>query len=194
MVDNSDYIPANAIRFGVAFERLFDAIDSNAGELRAEIDRLIETETSGPEYDDAVDKFDVARRDVDIFFRNELRFEALYAYQRDPYTGDPLQVPAKDWENPAILPGEDLAFPPIYFLEAEFDPWLKKAKGDIKKHGRRPSAVKVAQRVISLLYPNGVPDQKSTQAVTDEVDKHCRERGEIPPSYSSVERALGRRI
>ena len=126
MVDNSDYIPANAIRF--------------VGELRAEINRLIETETSGPEYDDAVDKFDVARRDVDIFFRNELRFEALNAYQRDPYTGDQLRVPAKDWENPAILPGEDLAFPPIYFLEGEFDPWLKKAKGDIKKHGRPPRA------------------------------------------------------
>jgi hypothetical protein len=73
MVDNSDYIPANAIRFGEAFERLFDAIDPNAGELRAEINCLIETETSGPEYDDAVDKFDVARRDVDLFFRNELR-------------------------------------------------------------------------------------------------------------------------
>jgi hypothetical protein len=180
MVDNSDYIPANAIRF--------------VGELRAEINRLIETETSGPEYDDAVDKFDVARRDVDLFFRNELRHGALDARQRDPYTGEEMRVSAKDWENSAILPGEDLAFPPIYFWEAEFDPWLKKAKGDIKKHGRRPSAVETAKRVITALYPNGVPKQKSIQAVTGEVDKHCRERGEIPPSYSSVERALGRRI
>jgi hypothetical protein len=137
MVDNSDYIPANAIRFGEAFERLFDAIDPNAGELRAELDRLIEAEA---DYDDAIGRWDIARTEVDNFLRNGLRFEALNAYQRDPYTGDQLRVPAKDWENPAILPGEDLAFPPIYFLEAEFDPWLKKAKGDIKTHGRPPRA------------------------------------------------------
>jgi hypothetical protein len=137
MVDNSDYIPVNAIRFGQAFERVFDAIDPNAAELRAELDRLIEAEA---DYDDAIDRWDIARTEVDNFFRNELRFEALNAYQRDPYTGDQLRVPAKDWENPAILPGEDLAFPPIYFLEGEFDPWLKKAKGDIKKHGRPPRA------------------------------------------------------
>jgi hypothetical protein len=29
---------ANAIRFGDAFERLFDAIDPNAAELKAELD------------------------------------------------------------------------------------------------------------------------------------------------------------
>ena len=133
MVDNSDYIPANAIRFGEAFERLFDAIGPNAAELRAELNRLIEAEA---DYDDTIDRWNIARAEVDNFFRNELRFEALNAYQRDPYTGAPLQIPAKDWENPAILQGEDLAFPPIYFLQAEFDPWLKKAKGGIKKHGR----------------------------------------------------------
>jgi hypothetical protein len=99
MVDNSDYVPANAIRFDKAFERIFDAIDPNAPELKAEIDRLIETETSGPEYDNAVDRWEAAQSDVDIFFRNELRFEALYAYQRDPYTRDQLKVDAKDWEN-----------------------------------------------------------------------------------------------
>jgi hypothetical protein len=92
MVDNSDYIPANAIRFGDAFERLFDAIDPNAAELKAELDRLIEAEA---DYDDAMDRWDVARTEVDNFFRNELRFESLNAYQRDPYTGDLRVQPRK---------------------------------------------------------------------------------------------------
>jgi hypothetical protein len=130
MVDNSDYIPANAIRFDKAFERLFGAIDPNAAELKAEIDHAVKTETSGPEYDDAVDRWEAARTDVDIFFRNELRNGALDARQRDPYTGEEMRVSAKDWEISAILTGEDLAFPPIYFLEAEFDPWLKKVLGE----------------------------------------------------------------
>jgi len=192
MVDNSDYIPANAIRFGEAFERLFDAINPNAAELRAELDRLIEAEA---DYDDAIDKWDIARTEVDNFFRSELTSDALKAYQRDPYTGDPMRVPAKDWENAAILPGEDLAFPPIYFLEAEFDPWLKKAKGDIKKHGSRPSAVETTKRVINALYPNGVPNDKATMAVWNEVNEYFRDPAhpERPPSYSSVQRALGRR-
>jgi hypothetical protein len=192
MVDNSDYIPANAIRFGEAFERLFEAIDPNATELKAELDRLIEAEA---DYDDAIDRWDIARTEVDDFFRDELRFEALNAYQRDPYTGHPLQVPAKDWENPAILPGEDLAFPPIYFLEAEFDLWLKKAKGDIKKHERRPGAVETTKRVIDTMYPNGVPNDKAAWTVWNEVSEYCRDPAhpERPPSYSSVQRALGRR-
>ena len=174
MVDNSDYIPANAIRFGEAFERLFDAINPNAAELRAELDRLIEAEA---DYDDAIDKWDIARTEVDNFFRSELRSDALNAYQRDPYTGDQLRVPAKDWANPAILPGEDLAFPPIYFLEAEFDPLLKKARENIKKHGSRPSAVETTKRV-NALYPNGVPSEEEGLCGGEQLALRARVHGE----------------
>ena len=127
MADTSDYIPTNGIRFDKAFERLFDA-DPRAAELRTKLDRLVEVDISGgPEYDDALGKWGVARRDVDLFFRRELRNGALNAYQRDPYTGQELQVSKEDWEDAPILPGEDLAFPPIYFLKSEFEAWLPNA-------------------------------------------------------------------
>jgi hypothetical protein len=194
MVDNSDYIPANAIRFDEAFERLFDA-DPRASEIRAELDRLIEAELSGPEYDEAWDRVEVVQKEVGEFFRNELKNGALDAYRRDPYTGQELKIPPNEWEDALILAGTDLEFPPSYFLETEFDSWLKKTKGDIRKHGRRPSAVETAKRVINALYPNGVPNDKATSTVWNEVGEYCRdpEHREWPPSYSSVQRALGRR-
>jgi hypothetical protein len=80
MADTSDYIPANGIRFDRAFERLFDA-DPRAAELRTKLDRLIEVDASGgPEYDDALGKWGVARKDVDLLFRRALRSGALNAY------------------------------------------------------------------------------------------------------------------
>jgi len=127
MADTSDYIPTNGIRFDKAFERLFDA-DPRAAELRTKLDRLVEVDISGgPEYDDALGKWSVARKDMDVFFRRELRIGALKAYQRDPYTGQELLISTKDWEDAPILPGEDLAFPPIYFLKSEFEAWLPNA-------------------------------------------------------------------
>jgi hypothetical protein len=129
MADTSDYIPANGIRFDRAFERLFDA-DPRAAELRTKLDRLIEVDASGgPEYDDALGKWGVARKDVDLLFRRALRSGALNAYQRDPYTGVELRVSTEDWGDAPILPGEDLAFPPIYFLKSEFEAWLSQASG-----------------------------------------------------------------
>jgi hypothetical protein len=129
MADTSDYIPANGIRFDRAFERLFDA-DPRAAELRTKLDRLIEVDVSGgSEYDDALGKWGVARKDVDLLLRRALRSGALNAYQRDPYTGEELRVSTEDWEDPPILPGGDLAFPPIYLLKSEFEAWLPKASG-----------------------------------------------------------------
>jgi hypothetical protein len=129
MADTSDYIPANGIRFDKAFERLFDT-DLRAAELRAKIDRLIDTNISrGSEYDDAIDKWRTVRRDMDLFLRTELKNGALNAYQRDPYTGEDLRVSTKDWADAAILPGEDLEFPPIYFVKSEFEAWLPQASG-----------------------------------------------------------------
>ena len=124
MADTSDYIPTNGIRFDKAFERLFDA-DPRAAELRTKLDRLVVVDISGgPDYDDALGKWGVARKDVDLFFRGELQNGALKAYQRDPYTGQELLVSPEDWQDAPILPGEDLAFPPIYFLKSEFEAWL----------------------------------------------------------------------
>lgn len=131
MADTSDYIPMNGIRFDKAFQRLFDA-DPKVVELRTKLDRLIEVDASGgPEYDEALGKWGAARRGVDLFFRSELRDGALNAYQRDPYTGEELPISTEDWKDAPILPGEDLAFPPIYFLKSEFEAWLPKASARI---------------------------------------------------------------
>jgi hypothetical protein len=131
MADTSDYIPTNGIRFDKAFERLFDA-DPRAAELRTKLDRLVEVDISGgPDYDDALGKWGVARRDVDVLFRKELSSGALNAYQRDPYTGEELRISTEDWKDAPILPGEDLAFPPIYFLKPEFEAWLPNASARI---------------------------------------------------------------
>jgi hypothetical protein len=135
MAYTSDYIPAYGIRFDKAFERLFDA-DPRAAELRANVDRLIEAELSGgPEYDDAMDKWDTFRREVDLIFRAELRRGALNAYQRDPYIGEELPVSTKNWKDAAILPGEDLGFPPIYFLKSEFEAWIGRIGPDDRHIG-----------------------------------------------------------
>jgi hypothetical protein len=197
MVDNSDYIPADAILFDKAFEILFDAIDPNAAELRAEINRLLETETSGPEYDDAVDKFDVARWDVDIFFRNELRYGALEARQRDPYTGKEMGVSAKDWEDPAILIGDDLAFPPIYFLKADFDAWLKKVLGENKERGRPPKERKFAERACNALWGGRPPKDIGTTEARKRVTQWCFDnmphKETIVPGDDTIDRATGRK-
>jgi hypothetical protein len=55
----------------------------------------------------------------------------LNAYQRDPYTGEELRISTEDWKDAPILPGEDLAFPPIYFLKSEFEAWLPRASARI---------------------------------------------------------------
>jgi hypothetical protein len=54
------------------------------------------------------------------------RSGAFNAYQRDPYTGEELRVSTEDWGDAPILPGEDLAFPPIYLLKSEFEAWLRR--------------------------------------------------------------------
>jgi hypothetical protein len=123
MTEMSDYIPANGIRFDKAFDRLFD-LDPRAADLSAKLD-------GGAGYDDAVDEWDTVRKDIDLVFRTELRDGALNAYQRDPYTGEELRLSTKDWETAAVLPGEELAFPPIYFLKSEFEAWLVKISGRV---------------------------------------------------------------
>ena len=131
MAEISDYVPADGVRFDKVFERLFE-MDPRAAQLRAKLD-------GGAAYDDAVDGWEAVRKDVDLVFRTELRNCALNAYQRDPYTSEELKVSSKDWESAAILPGEELAFPPIYFLKPEFEAWLLNVSGRVsggQTHGQ----------------------------------------------------------
>jgi hypothetical protein len=121
MAEISDYIPTNGIRYDAAFERLFD-LDPRAAELRAKLNE-------GTEYDGAIDEWESTRKHIDLVLRTELSGGALNAYQRDLYTGEQLRLATKDWEGTAILPGEELSFPPIYFLQSEFEAWLLKASG-----------------------------------------------------------------
>jgi hypothetical protein len=130
MAEISDYIPINGIRYDEAFERLFD-MDPRAAELRAKLNE-------GTEYDGAVDEWDSTRKHIDLVLRTELRDGALNAYQRDLYTGEQLQLSTKDWEGAAILPGEELSFPPIYFLQSEFEAWLLTASGRFRDGQRQP--------------------------------------------------------
>ncbi len=116
MAEIGDYIPTNGIRYDEAFDRLFD-LDPRAAELRAKLN-------VGTGYDGAIDEWDSIRKQMDLVLRAELRNGALNAYQRDIYTGEQLQLSAKDWEGAAILPGEELSFPPIYFVKSEFEAWL----------------------------------------------------------------------
>jgi hypothetical protein len=129
MAEISDYIPANGVRYDEAFERLFD-LDPRAAELRAKLNE-------GSEDDDAVDDWDSSRKRIDLVLRTQLRNGALKAYQRDLYTGEQLQLSAKDWDGVAILPGEELSFPPIYFLKSEFEAWLLTASDRFRDgHGQ----------------------------------------------------------
>jgi hypothetical protein len=131
MAEISDYIPTNGIRYDEAFERLFD-MDPRAAELRAILNE-------GAENDDAVDDWETSRKRLDLALRVELRNGGLNAYQRDLYTGEQLQLSAKDWEGAAILPGEELSFPPIYFLKPEFEAWLLTASGRVRDGQRQSS-------------------------------------------------------
>jgi hypothetical protein len=128
MAEISDYIPANGIRYDEAFERLFD-LNPGAAELRAKLNE-------GSEYDGAIDEWDSRRQHIDLVLRTELRNGALNAYQRDLYTGEQLRLATKDWEGVAILPGEELSFPPIYFLQSEFEAWLLHASGRFRDDQR----------------------------------------------------------
>jgi len=131
MAEISDYIPTNGIRYDEAFERLFD-MDPRAAELRAMLNE-------GTESDGAIDQWESTRKQVDLVLRTELRHGALNAYQRDLYTGEQLRLSAKDWDGVAILPGEDLSFPPIYFVKSEFEAWLSTASDRFRDVQRRPS-------------------------------------------------------
>jgi hypothetical protein len=131
MAEISDYIPANGIRYDEAFERLFD-LNPGAAELRARLNE-------GAEDDGAIDDWETGRKRIDLVLRTELRQGALNAYQRDLYTGEQLRLSAKDWEGAAILPGEELSFPPIYFLQSEFEAWLLTASGRFRDRQRQPT-------------------------------------------------------
>jgi hypothetical protein len=196
MADTSDYIPTNGIRFDEAFERFFDA-DPRATELRTKIDRVIEAEVSGPEYDDTMDEWDIVRTDLDLFFRQELSNGALVARRRDPYTGEEQKVPPKDWEGIAILPGADLEFPPSFFLEAEFEPWLRKVRGASRKSS--PSLDR-ARRALTEKFgdpiPDTIPRDVSNTQLEGIVSNWCRNQGLMPkdwPSETHIRRAAGRR-
>jgi hypothetical protein len=128
MAEISDYIPTDGIRYDEAFERLFD-LDPGAAELRAKLNE-------GTGYDGAIDEWDSRRQHIDLVLRTELRNGALSAYQRDLYTGEQLRLATKDWEGVAILPGEELSFPPIYFLQSEFEAWLLQASGRFRDDQR----------------------------------------------------------
>lgn len=131
MAEISDYIPTNGIRYDEAFERLFD-MDPRAAELRAKLN-------IGTGYDGAIDEWESIRKHMDLALRAELRKGALNAYQRDLYTGEQLPLSTKDWEGLAILPGEELSFPPIYFLKSEFEAWLLTAPDRFGEGQRQPN-------------------------------------------------------
>lgn len=130
MAEISDYIPTDGIRYDEAFERLVD-LDPRAAELRAMLN-------DGTENDGAIDEWESTRKQVDLVLRAELRHGALNAYQRDLYTGEQLRLSTKDWEGLAILPGEELSFPPIYFVKSEFEGWLSTASYRFRNVEKQP--------------------------------------------------------
>jgi hypothetical protein len=107
MADLSGHIPANALWFKEAFERLRDA-DPRTAEVRAELDRL--DSLSGPygseaEWDDAWEKLVVIEEYVARSFREQLYYGKLTGYRRDPNTGQELRVPADEWKAAKMMGG-----------------------------------------------------------------------------------------
>jgi hypothetical protein len=201
MADFSDGIPANGILFNEAFALLFNALCPDADELNATLNRLGQTaldraitpESVDPEHQAFWDKWNAAHKEVEPILLEALRSGTLIARRFSSRTGLEMFVPLDYWQADLILQGEDLEYPPIYFLKSEFETWLHRIIRRDQNPGRHPIELARARRAIRALHPDGVPGWMTTTAVTKEVAGFCLEQKEIPPSYSSVQRALGRR-
>jgi hypothetical protein len=160
MVDPSTGIPADGISFDKAFELVFDAMRPDAGELRAAIEGAVEGQ---PEDDEIWAQWQAAILEVDAFFRTELGYDlspnALTAYQRHPWGIE--QVAQRYWQEAPIQPGAVNETPPIFFLRAEFEAWLRNKTSLPKKQGGRPPAVSwndvVKAALFKLLDHHGLP-------------------------------------
>jgi hypothetical protein len=201
MADLSDSIPANGILFNDAFALLFNAICSDADALNATLNRLGQTaldrvttpEADEPEHQEFWDKWDSAHKEVEPILLEALRSGTLIARRFNSRAALVQFVPLEYWQADLLLPGDDLEYPPIYFVKSEFETWLRRIIRRDQNPGRHPIELERAIRAIRTLHSDGVPDWMTTTAVTKEVEGYCIEQKEIPPSYSSVQRALGRR-
>jgi hypothetical protein len=104
MQDELDRVPADAIFYNEAFERVFDALHPDAPRLRAEIEQIsVMTSASFKNPDQELKdrryeifkKWEEARSKTQTWFRNQLAIGELDFYQRDPVTGEKLSVRPK---------------------------------------------------------------------------------------------------
>ena len=124
MQDELDRVPADAIFYSEALERVFDARHPDAATLRAAIQQTsVMTEESLKNHDESWSRWneawrswDKARSETQEWFRNELANGALDFYQRDPATGEKLRLDPRIFLSKygfnAFSP--DLLDPPIF--------------------------------------------------------------------------------
>jgi hypothetical protein len=185
MADTSDRIPANAIRFDEAFNRLLDA-DPRTAEVRAELDRLYGAQLhDGPEWDDAYNKLQEIEQDVGRALREALRYGPLKAYQRNSNTGLQEPVPPEDWERIIIGAGDAVTFPPIYFLKSEFDDWLQKIQGNTQKRGRPPKGRDAVKEARIALWGDA-PITEEPSAARDKVIQWLNDNKGTFPSDDTI--------
>jgi hypothetical protein len=136
MQDELDRVPADAIFYSEAFERVFDALHPNAARLRAEIEQIsVMTSANFTNPDKELEgrrheifkEWEEARSKTQNFFRNQLAMGELDFYQRDSVTGEKLRL------HPDLFLSKyafnrfspDPLDPPIFFIKADFETWLE---------------------------------------------------------------------
>ena len=190
MADTSDHIPASAIRFHEAFERLL-AVEPKAAEVIAELGRLERAKViDDTQWADAYNKLEDIERDVADSFQEELSCGALNAYRRDRHTGQDLRVPAEEWKDAEIVAGDYKTFPPVYFLKVEFESWLKKIRGNTKKRGRPPKGRDAVDEARMALWGDA-PIREAPSVARDMVTQWLFDKQKIVPSDDTILRGLG---
>jgi hypothetical protein len=151
MQDELDRVPADAIFYSEAFERVFDMWHPDAAELRVAIERTsVMTEASFKSRDEswarwneAHRKWDKARAETQKWFRNQLAMGALDFYQRDPATGEKLRLHPDTFNSKyafyAFSP--DPVDPPVFFIEADFEKWREQADSGDATNNPAPASI-----------------------------------------------------
>ena len=134
MQDELDRVPADAIFYNEAFERVFDALHPDAPRLRAEIEQIsVMTSASFKNPDQELKdrryeifkKWEEARSKTQTWFRNQLAMGELDFYQRDSVTGEKLRL------HPDLFLSKyafnrfspDPPDPPVFCIKADFEKW-----------------------------------------------------------------------
>jgi hypothetical protein len=135
IVEIESGVPENGISFAHAFERVFNAVRPDAKELRNAAVIEMESKTyDGEMWQETLESWDAARRQVWKLFRDELAYclgDPLIAHK------DGKQLRQRYWEDRF---GPEDVEESIYFRKKKFERWLKRFEEAPPKGnaGRKP--------------------------------------------------------